>query len=240
MRLRDLRPALRPGRCPICGPTLFLRWRLQEAAARCLRCRGSAVHLSLAHAVAEVFGPVAGRAVCELSTHGAWVRHLRRRAGALALSEFLDGVPSGSEIDGVRCENVEALSYADQSFDLCTSTEVFEHVGDDAAGFRELHRVLRPGGWVVFTVPLYGRERTIERVRRGDNGALAHLLPPDFHGDRLRGPGRVLVWREYGHDILTRLHAAGFVDARYVDATHVVPWGLGRRVIVARRGIEDT
>jgi ubiquinone/menaquinone biosynthesis C-methylase UbiE len=32
---------------------------------------------------------------------------------------------------------VQRLSFADASFDLCTSTEVFEHVPDDRAGLRE-------------------------------------------------------------------------------------------------------
>ena len=44
--------------------------------------------------------------------------------------------------------------YGDASFDLCTSTEVFEHMPDDLNGFSEIRRVLRPGGRFVFTVLL--------------------------------------------------------------------------------------
>jgi SAM-dependent methyltransferase len=124
------------------------------------------------------------------------------------------------------------LSYIDGSFDLCTSTEVFEHVPDDRAGLRELHRVLRPGGRLLFTVPL-DRTETLERARR-DGSRVEYLLPPTYHGDRLNGPGSVLVYRDYGRDIVDRVRASGFED--------VVLWtpprdfhGHRRTVVVARR-----
>src|SRR5690606_28826015 len=115
--------------------------------------------------------------------------------------------------DGVRCEDVQALGYADASFDLFTSTEVFEHVPDDAAGFREIRRTLQPGGLTIFTVPLIRGASTVERARLRDGG-IEHLLEPAWHGDRLRGAGKVLVFRDYGDDIVERLLAAGFARAR--------------------------
>jgi SAM-dependent methyltransferase len=46
----------------------------------------------------------------------------------------------------------EALPFGDASFDLVLSYDVFEHVDDPVRAFRELRRVLRPGGhaWLVF------------------------------------------------------------------------------------------
>ncbi len=45
------------------------------------------------------------------------------------------------------------LPFLDGSFDKVVLSEVLEHVADDAAVMREVHRVLRPGGVVAITVP---------------------------------------------------------------------------------------
>lgn len=73
----------------------------------------------------------------------------------------------------------------DCMFDLCTSTEVFEHVPDDGAGFQEICRVLKEGGTFVFTVPMTDAKTTVERTK-AHNGRIEHLLEPEYHGDRIR------------------------------------------------------
>lgn len=49
--------------------------------------------------------------------------------------------------------SVEALPYADASFDVVLSHEVIEHVDDDRAAVVEAVRVLRPGGRLVLYAP---------------------------------------------------------------------------------------
>lgn len=236
LRWRELRVIA--GRCPFCGPTLLPRLADDELALRCLRCGASAVHLSIGWAIRDALPSLAGVAACELSARGPLAGFLTRSARSAALSEFLDGVAPGTVRDGVRCEDVQRLSYADASFDLCTSTEVLEHVPDDARAFAELHRVLRPGGVLLFTVPIVDAACTVERARLVD-GRIEHLLPPSHHGDPLRpGPG-ILCYRDYGRDIVDRLHAAGFAKARLLPPDPRVPFGLGRAVLFARRS-DDT
>jgi SAM-dependent methyltransferase len=57
------------------------------------------------------------------------------------------------------------LPLADQSVDLAYSVEVLEHLEDQFLFFREVHRVLRPGGRFVLTTPnvlsLTSRVRTL-------------------------------------------------------------------------------
>lgn len=48
---------------------------------------------------------------------------------------------------------IEALPFADETFDFAICSEVLEHLRDDLAGLRELHRVLRPGGTLMVSVP---------------------------------------------------------------------------------------
>jgi SAM-dependent methyltransferase len=129
---------------------------------------------------------------------------------------------------------VQRLSFGDGSFDVCTNTEVFEHVPDDLQGYREIRRVLAPGGVLLFTVPLHDAERTVERARL-ENGVLIHLLPPEYHEDNIRGRNKVLVYRDYGRDIVERLRTAGFSDPEVVPVRD--PSGMRHipNVVVARK-----
>ncbi len=47
------------------------------------------------------------------------------------------------------------LDLLPESFDVITMWHVVEHLGDPLGSFREVHRLLRPGGWFVFAIPNY-------------------------------------------------------------------------------------
>jgi SAM-dependent methyltransferase len=49
--------------------------------------------------------------------------------------------------------SVEALPFADASFDVVLSTQVLEHVPEPDRALAESVRVLRPGGRIILTVP---------------------------------------------------------------------------------------
>ena len=51
---------------------------------------------------------------------------------------------------------VEALPFAGHAFDVVTALDVLEHTDDDLHSLREIHRVTKPGGLVLITVPAYG------------------------------------------------------------------------------------
>jgi SAM-dependent methyltransferase len=55
----------------------------------------------------------------------------------------------------IRVGRVEELPWPDGSFDLVTCLDVLEHTADDGLALRELRRVVKPGGWLVLTVPAY-------------------------------------------------------------------------------------
>lgn len=227
-----LRVSVRP--CPFCGPTLMVRLCREETGVRCVRCAASAVHLSLGWALRDALGDAPLGHVYELSSRGPLVAWLARRARLLQCSEYLDDVVPGAVRKGVRCEDVQSLTFGDAMFDLVTHTEVFEHVPDDHAGFSEIWRVLRPGGLMVFTVPLGDAETTQERARLGPDG-IEYLLPPTWHNDLIRGEGRVLVYRDYGRDLLGRVRKAGFAAVSLLPSDPRVPWSFGRQVLVARK-----
>lgn len=233
LRWREFR--LRPLRCPFCGPSLVVRLsRDDEAAIRCVRCAASTVHLAMGLAIRETLPDLANTDVCEFSARGPLTDWLRGHSGSIACSEYFpDGAP-GELRDGVRCEDMQRLSYAAASFDLLTHTEVLEHVPNDRRALRECLRVLRPGGIMLFTVPIHAGETTVERAELDSGGGIRHLQPPLFHNDPLRDEG-ILAFRDYRRDILQRLREAGFADATLLEPTPPLPWTTGRRVISARK-----
>lgn len=157
-----------------------------------------------------------------------WVEQALGRS-RLVGSEYLSAdLVSGRVEDGVRHEDAGALSFADQRFDVVVSNDVFEHVPDPAAAFAELHRVLRPGGCALITIPFHHQlDRSVTRARRTCHG-VEHLLPPVYHGNPL-GDGRSLVFTDFGWDVLASLRAAGFAAARLHLYWSFACGHLGRR-----------
>jgi SAM-dependent methyltransferase len=234
--LLDLRAfALRVERCPICGPSVLVRLQKSALGVRCLRCRGSANHLSVAAVLAKLLARSPTVSAYELSSRGPICAFWRRHAASFTSSEYFDNVPVGEWSNGVQCQDVQNLTYASESFDICSSTEVFEHVPDDQRGFSEISRVLKTGGHFVFSVPLHDAESTVERARLVD-GQVIHMHPPVYHGDRMRGFRGVLCYRDYGRDIVSRLLGSGFSEILVAEPPRESLWGLGCRVLVARKG----
>lgn len=219
--------------CPVCqARTPFIKLNNNLLAIRCTRCRASAITSSLAFILNEIVPELGSKSVYELSSRGPLYEYLKRASGSVVGSEYYDDIEPGQTKNGVLCQNVENLTFPDQSFDVCTSTEVFEHVADDHRGFSEIYRILKHGGVFAFTVPLSQSETTRERARRLATGEIEHMLPPEYHGDRLRGWGKVLVYRDYGRDIVSRLRCCGFDAAEIHDPSASLPWQYARPVVV--------
>lgn len=130
---------------------------------------------------------------------GASLR-LAQQAPGYVPSQFVSGAAPGATHNGVRCENLERLTFADGTFDLHVTQDVIEYVLDPASAFREIARTLKPGGMHIFTAPLVNKDRPSEVcARRREDGTVEHLRAPEFHGNA-NEPG-VLVTRRWGYDI---------------------------------------
>lgn len=82
------------------------------------------------------------------------------------------------------------LPFPDNHFDLVTMLDVLEHVEDDRAAAREIHRVLKPGGAFILSVPAY------QSLWSTHDEALHHFRRYEYHALRalLRESG-LPVWR---------------------------------------------
>ena len=145
-------------------------------------------------------------------------RWLSQRYSNLTGSEYLGrAIPLGStRADGVRNESVTGLSFAAGSFRHLLSFDVFEHVPDYPAALAECARVLRPGGYLLFTVPFLSHaEQTLVRARVGPDGNIDHLEEPEYHGDPMVADG-CLCFYHFGWDLLAVCRAAGFASAKVI------------------------
>ena len=115
----------------------------------------------------------------------------------------------GITIDGIRHEDVERLSFADESIDLIVSNDVFEHVPHPQLAFAECVRVMKSGGVMLASIPFHsGNASTVVRSGISVDG-LIHFLPPSYHGNPVSQDGS-LVFTDFGWDIMESLNLAGF------------------------------
>src|SRR4051794_947346 len=137
------------------------------------------------------------------------------------MSGYWPDVPLGEERDGLRCEDLMAVTFPDQSFDLVITSDIFEHVRKPYVGFAEVHRILRPGGRHIFSIPVQApmRDVTIERVDTSSDEDV-FLLEPRYHGGP--GNGRHLVYNDFGLDLILHLVDVGF-DTEVVAFDTVSP-----------------
>lgn len=157
-----------------------------------------------------------------LSGFALW---LRRQVGEerLTCSEYL----AAAELAGreIPHQDLCALSFPDASFDLVLCNELFEHVQDLDLAFREIARVLRPGGRLIATCPLaFGQQHSIVKARHRPGGEPELLAEAEFHGDPIRPQNGSLVYRIPGWEILDQLREAGCAEA---TMHHIASWKHG-------------
>ena len=219
-------------RCPLHGKSLFVRLNDSMLGVRCVLCGASPIATSIARVLNRCDPDFQRKTIYELSARGSFFEYLRQNTSNLFFSEYLDNALPGDIKDGVMCQDVQSLTFDDAEFDICTCTEVFEHVPDDVKGFNEIYRVLKDGGIFVFTVPMHDNNVTVTRALIRNN-EIVHVLDPEYHDDSIRGVGKVLVFRDYGRDIEDKLLQAGFSRVDIIDEFDSAGFGYKKEVIVA-------
>lgn len=212
------------GSCPHCGSSNRQRqmaWMLRRELAhpvvgRLRLPRGFALYNT------EANGPL----------HGVLKLHPRYEC-----SEYWgDRAQFGATVDGVRNEDLQALSFTDASFDIVLSSDVLEHVPDPYLAHHEIFRVLKPGGCHIFTVP-YGETSPRDDVRASlVNGEIVYHAEALYHGDPVRPDQGVLVWTIFGQEMLERLEEIGFdAESWRLQEPDCGIFGPGANVFIARK-----
>ena len=211
--------------CATCGASPAVVLNNQPSyreSYRCSSCGASARERCLANALVEIYGKCRCRSLKDLveledfknkKIYEPGITGINRRFLSLN-SSYLNSFfwpehAFGSEIDGVRNENLESLTLAADSLDLVITSDIFEHIRHPSKAITEIARVLKVGGYHVFSVPItdVSIAKTQSRVDVSSDQDI-HLLEPHYHGNG--AGGKSLVYNDFGSDFFQIIEGAGF------------------------------
>ncbi len=123
----------------------------------------------------------------------------------------------GAELQiGGTNQNLERLTFVDESFDIFITQDVLEHVNYPEKVLTEIARTLKKGGKHIFTTPLYPFKRTRPRIKmRGDKREL--ILPPIYHGDPISKDGALVTYDWGGYDFLEMIDRITGMRSKIVE-----------------------
>ena len=79
--------------------------------------------------------------------------NLRGKAGRICGIDLDKRIEQNSFLDEAKIASAESIPYADNTFDIAICLHVLEHLKEPAIVFREVNRVLKPGGIFLIRTP---------------------------------------------------------------------------------------
>ena len=183
----------RTGVCPVCGEatTFYSKECWLRDNLVCSSC-GSLPRIRHFLSTLEAVVPAwRALALYEIAPDS---KVIARKSSNYVFSHYF---PETSEqyVDGTRNENIENLSFPDATFDVVVCADVLEHVFRPAHAIREMCRIVKPGGKVLFSTPVFrDRAETVCRARLKPDGSVEHLLPPVYHGNPISSSGSLVTF----------------------------------------------
>lgn len=162
---------------------------------------------------------------------------LRQKATAYTETQFFPDMPLGSNVYGVRCEDLEQQTFEDSIFDIVITSDVMEHIYDPEKAFQEIHRTLKPGGSHIFSVPIINKHKATQRwANKGKDGNPEFLFEPEWHGNPVDKKGSP-VTMHWGFDIIEFIKNCTGADCRivYYDDIHHGIRAEYREIIIAKK-----
>jgi SAM-dependent methyltransferase len=178
----------------------------RQQGLACSDCRSNLRSMALAVAICRCYGYAGTLAqfVNQKSNRGLRVLEINEAGG---LTQFLSKL-AGHQIGKYPKLDMTQMPYPDGSYDLVVHSDTLEHVPQPVKALGECYRVLAPGGYCVYTVPVI-----VDRMTRSRAGLLE-----SYHGDANQRSADFLVQTEYGCDAWRHLFLAGFQECRLVTA----------------------
>jgi len=158
------------GFCPVCGRfTVFGPWGANfRETGYCRRCRAFNRQRQMAYMICRVVSQRTGKVVRALpdlskfplsiyNTEASGALHCslyKALGGRLSYSEYFGPqYQPGEFVGSTRHEDLCALSYPENSFDIVLTSDVLEHVYDPYLAFKNIYNVLKVGGVTFLLSP---------------------------------------------------------------------------------------
>ncbi|MEM7053250.1 MAG: class I SAM-dependent methyltransferase [Pseudomonadota bacterium] len=167
---------------------------------KCVRCHSSSRQRAMVVFLQQNFPDLSNLSVYEPASVEPVQRWLKKHSRHYMSSHYFSDVPFGRRVNGLRNESLESLTFPNARFDLIITQDVFEHIERPKLAFREVARVLRPGGSHVFTIPYYPDQLTEIRVQMID-GEPVSTFELEYHDNPVDEKGS-LVFTRFGADLI--------------------------------------
>lgn len=130
-------------------------------------------------------------------------------------TEYLPTKEQQESFFPIRHLDVQDMNFAASSFDIFYGAAVLEYVPDIGTCFREVLRVLKPGG-IMVSIFRFLQNKPLNQVRAdlGGEGEVRYLMPPQYHANPIRPGNDNLVYTIPGWEIIETAKQAGFEDAK--------------------------
>lgn len=205
------------GYCELCEHrTLFVRhgeWDREQN--RCYRCSSIPRWRAIYHVLGMAYPEWRELFIHESSPGGGASDVIQRQCKNYEASHFFPKKPLGTYYQGFRNENLEQLSFEDNSIDLFISQDVMEHILNPSVALKELARVLKPGGAHIFTIPWKPHMKTELRAELRD-GEIVHLKPEEYHGNPISKKGSLVV-TDWGSDTVEIMDGISGLETEVVS-----------------------
>jgi len=208
------------GTCPVCGrEAVFFGFtdNVRESGF-CSNCGSTNRQRQMAECVRQAydlndlgeFNLPDGFSIFKTESNGALHKRLEGSRGYVCSEFFGPDVERGSHVGSVMHQDLMALTFDDEQFDLVLSSDVFEHIPRPYDAHSEVLRVLKPSGRHIFTVP-FAAGTDLDDIRAVErNGVIEYFGEKLYHGDPVRPNEGVLVWTIFGIQMLNKLERMDF------------------------------
>lgn len=155
--------------------------------------------------------------ILNAETSGGLHDCLKHNVNYIGCEYFGGKYKSGDIVDGILNVDLAHSHFEENTFDVVMTSDVFEHIPDPYKAFKEIYRILKPGGVHIFTVPFYQTGYFDEKRAEIIDSKVIHHMEPIYHLDPLN-PSDILVYNIFSLEMLLKLARLGSARISHYNA----------------------